>query len=263
MSAQLAALARAHLSDRRRSLLAWGLPLGLWSAFIVLIFPSVEGALSKAVADYPPALKEAFGIGELSNVEQYLHAEMLSLIVPLALGYLAVRAVASGLSGAAESGRLDVLLSAPVSRARIAAASFAATAVELAVVLLITVVLTALGSLVAGAHLSLSAAIAGYANVWPLALLFAALGIVATGFSLRTSVVTGAVAGALVTMYVIDLIGRLDPDLSGLRYASVFKYYGNAIEDGIDPLAFCGVTAAALVLAALGAWLFERRDLSA
>ena len=36
--------------DRRRSLLAWGLPLGLMSAFIVAIFPSVEDALSKAVA---------------------------------------------------------------------------------------------------------------------------------------------------------------------------------------------------------------------
>ena len=92
------------------------MPLGLWSAFIVAIFPSIEDALSKATKGYPPALKEAFGISELANVEQYLQAEMLSLIVPLALGYLAVRAVASGLSGAAESGRLDVLLSAPVSR---------------------------------------------------------------------------------------------------------------------------------------------------
>ncbi|HWA53107.1 MAG TPA: ABC transporter permease subunit [Solirubrobacterales bacterium] len=263
MSAQLAALVGAHLSDRRRSLLAWGLPLGLWSAFIVIIFPSVEGALSKAMQSYPEALKEAFGIGELTSVEQYLHAEMLSLIVPLALGYLAVRAVASGLSGAAESGRLDVLLSSPVSRSRIAAASFAATAVELAVVLVLTVILTALGSLVAGAHLSLTAAIAGYANVWPLALLFAGFGIVATGFSLRTPVVTGAVAGLLVTMYVIDLVGRLDTSLSGIRYVSVFKYYGNAIEDGIDPLSFIGVTAAAIALAALGAWLFERRDLAA
>lgn len=262
MSAQLAALVGAHLSDRRRSLLSWGLPLGLWSAFVVVIFPSVEGALSKAVQSYPETLKEAFGIGQLTSVEQYLHAEMLSLIVPLALGYLAVRAVSSGLSGAAESGRLDVLLSSPVSRSRVAAASFAATAVELAVVLVLTVILTALGSLIADAHLSLSAAIAGYASVWPLALLFAALGIVATGFSLRTTVVTGAVAGVLVTMYVIDLIGRLDPDLSGIRYASVFKYYGNAIEEGIDPPAFIGVTAAAIVLATLGAWLLERRDLS-
>jgi ABC-2 type transport system permease protein len=263
VSSQLGVLVGAHLSDRRRSLLAWGVPLGLWSAFIVLIFPSVEGALSKAIKNYPPALKEAFGIGELTNVEQYLHAEMLSLIVPLALGYLAVRAVASGLSGAAESGRLDVLLSAPVSRSRLAAASFAATAVELAIVLVLTVILTGLGSLVSGADLSLGSALAGYANVWPLALVFAGLGVIATGFSLRTNIVTGAVAGVLVTMYVVDLVGRLDPDLSGIRYGSVFKYYGNAIEDGIDPVAFVGVTAAAIALAALGALLFERRDLSA
>jgi ABC-2 type transport system permease protein len=264
--AQVSALVLAHLSDRRRSLLAWGLPLGLMSAFIVAIFPSVEDALSKAVKNYPPSLKEAFGIGELSNVEQYLHAEMLSLIVPLALGYLAVRAVASGLSGAAESGRLDVLLSAPVSRRRIAAASFVATAIELAIVLAITVLLTGLGNLASGADLAFGSALAGFANVWPLALVFAGLGVVAIGWSLRTSVVTGSVAGVLVTMYLIDLIdliGRLDPDLSGVRYASVFKYYGNAIEDGIDPLAFAGVTAVAVALAAIGAWLFDRRDLAA
>jgi ABC-2 type transport system permease protein len=253
----------AHLRERRRSVLAWGLPLGLWSAFIVSIFPSIEGTLSKLAKSYPPALKEAFGVSQLTNVEQYLQAEMLSLIVPLALGYLAVRAVASGLSGAAETGRLDVLLSAPVSRPSLAAASFAATAIELAAVLAFAVVLTAAGSVVSGAGLSFGSAIAGFANVWPLALVFAGLGVVATGWSLRTSVVTGSVAGVLVSMYVIDLIGRLDSDLSGLRYVSVFKYYGNAIEDGIEPLSFCGVTVAAVVFAALGAWLFDRRDLSA
>ena len=47
-----------------------------------------------------------------------------------------------------------------------------------------------------------------------------------------------------------------------IRYLSVFKYYGNAIEDGIDPLAFIGVTLAACVLAAIGAWLFDQRDLA-
>jgi ABC-2 type transport system permease protein len=256
------ALARAQLHDRRRSLLAWGLPIGLMSAFIVVIFPSVEDALGEAIRDYPPALKEAFGVGELSNVEQYLNAEMLSLIVPLAAGYLAVRSLASGITGAAESGRLDVLLSAPVSRTRLVAATFAATALELAAVLAVSLVLTMLGSLAAGAGLGLGPALAGFANVWPLALLFAALGVLATRLSLQTNVVTGAVAGALVTMYVIDLVGRLDPSLDAIRYASVFRYYGAAIEDGIDPLAFAGVTAVALALAGLGAMLFERRDLS-
>jgi ABC-2 type transport system permease protein len=261
--AQLDALVATHLSDRRRSVLAWGLPLGLMSAFIVAIFPSVEESLTKAIRGYPQGLKEAFGIGQLSNVEQYLHAEMLSLIVPLAMGYLAVRAIAGGLTGAAESGRLDVLLSAPVSRRRIVAAGFIATAAELAAVLLVTGLLCGLGSLLAGSGLDARAAAEGFADVWPLALLFAGFGTIAAGFSLRTSVVTGSVAGLLVAMYVIDLIGRLDTGLSGLRYVSVFKYYGNAIEDGIEPLAFVGVILAACLLAAVGAWLFERRDLAA
>lgn len=257
----MSALVAAQLRERRRSLLSWGLPIGVWSAFVVAIYPSIEAALMKAVRNYPTALKEAFGVGELSTVEQYLHAEMLSLIVPLAVGYLAVRSLASGLSGAAESGRLDVLLSAPVSRRRVVTACFCAAAIELAGVLAITLVLTLLGSLLSGADLSFSAALAGYASVWPLALLAGGLGIVVTGFSLRTSVVTGSVAGALVGMYVLDLVGRLDPSLDGIRYASVFRYYGKAIEDGFDPLSFTGVTVAAVALAAVGSALFERRDL--
>jgi ABC-2 type transport system permease protein len=258
----VSALIAAQLHERRRSLLSWGLPIGVWSAFVVAIYPSVEDALAKAIASYPEALKQAFGIADLTSVEQYMNAEMLSLIVPLAVGYLAVRSVASGLSGAAESGRLDVLLSAPVSRRRLVAAGFAAAAVELAAVLLVGVAICMLGSLLAGAGLSFGLALAGYANVWPLALLFAGFGVVATGWSLRTSVVTGSVAGVLVAMYVLDLVGRLDSGLDWVRYGSVFRYYGTAIEDGIDPLSFLGVTAVAVGLAALGAHLFERRDIS-
>jgi ABC-2 type transport system permease protein len=258
----MTALVAAQLHERRRSLLSWGLPIGLWSAFVVAIYPSVEGALSKAIASYPEALKQAFGIAELTSVEQYLNAEMLSLIVPLAVGYLAVRSVAAGLSGAAESGRLDVLLSAPVSRRRLVASSFAAAAVELAAVLAVSLLICALGGLLAGAGLSFPRALAGYANVWPLALLFAGFGVLATAWSLRTSVVTGSVAGLLVAMYVLDLVGRLDASLDWARYGSVFRYYGRAIEDGIDPLAFAGVTAAAIGVAALGALLFDRRDIS-
>jgi len=257
------ALIAARLHERRRSLLSWGLPIGIWSAFVVAIYPTVEDALSKAIASYPEALKQAFGIAELNSVEQYLNAEMLSLIVPLAVGYLAVRSIAAGLSGAAESGRLDVLLSSPISRSRLVASGFAATAVELAAVLAVGLALTALGSLLAGSGLSFTKALAGFANVWPLALLAAGFGVVVTGWSLRTSVVTGSIAGVLVAMYVADLIGRLDTDLDWVRYGSVFRYYGRAIDEGIDPLAFLGVTAVAVACAALGALLFERRDLAA
>ncbi len=256
------ALVFAQLWDRRRSLLSWGVPLGLLGGFEVAIFPSIETALAKTVSEYPSALREAFGIAELSTVEQFLGAELLGFIMPLAVGYLAVRSVASGLSGAAESGRLEVLLSAPVSRRRLVAAGFSATAIELAVILVAVLALAMIASLLFGVGLSFTSALAGFANVWPLALLFAALGIVVTGWSLRNSIVTGSVAGVLVGMYVIDVVGRLDTGLDAIRYASVFRYYGRAIEDGIDPLSFLGVTAVAIILAAIGSVLFERRDLS-
>jgi ABC-2 type transport system permease protein len=261
MTSRLAALIGFHLHERRRSPLAWGLPLGAMSAFIVIIYPSVQGALTKVVAQYPEGLKQAFGIGELSNVEQYLHGEMLSLIVPLAVGYLAARAVASDLGGAAESGRLEVLLSAPVRRGTVCAAAFLAAAVEVAAVLLLTLVLSLLGSLVAGAGLGFGDAVAGFAAVWPLAIVAAGLTVLVSSFSLKTSVVTGAVAGFLVAMYVIDLVGRLDEGISGIRYASIFRYYGNAIESGIEVFAFLGLTALGAVLVLIGAALFERRDI--
>ncbi|MGO8904721.1 MAG: hypothetical protein ACLQMH_03765 [Solirubrobacteraceae bacterium] len=44
--------------------------------------------------------------------------------------------------------------------------------------------------------------------------------------------------------------------------ASVFRYYGKAIENGIDPLSFAGVTAVGVAIATAGAFLFERRDLA-
>ena len=236
MRPRLVALAAFHLHERRRSPLAWGLPLGAMSAFIVVIYPSVQGtAPTKVVAQYPEGLKQAFGIGQLSNVEQYLHGEMLSLIVPLAVGYLAARAVASDLSAAAESGRLDIVLSAPVSRASVCVAAFLASAIEVAAVLLLTLLLSLFGSAIAGSGLGVGHAIAGFAAVWPLALVAAGAAVVVSGFSLKTSVVTGAVAGFLVAMYVVDLVAKLDAALSGLRYLSIFKYYGDAIETGVEP----------------------------
>lgn len=258
----MAALIAAQLRERRRAPLSWGLPLGAWSAFVVAIYPSIEGPIHKVIGSYPKALKEAFGIGQLAVVGEYLYAEMLSLIVPLAMGYLATRVVCNAISGAAESGRLDVLLSAPVSRRALAWAALLAAAVELAAVLAVALLLTELSSVLADAHLSFSSAAAGFGNVWPLALLFAGLTIVASGFSLRTSVITGSLAGVLVGMYVLDLVGRLDTSIDGVRYVSVFRYYGDAVQHGIDPLSFLGVTAVALLAAAAGVRLFERRDLA-
>jgi ABC-2 type transport system permease protein len=259
----LRALVGRGLRDHARAPFTWGLPLGAMAALIVAIWPSIEDSISDAVGSYPEPLKEAFGIGELNDVEAYLQAEMLSLIVPLVLGFFAVRAAARALAGAEERGYLDVVLAAPVSRTLLVAGTFAAIALALIPILLVIAACAWAAGLLAGTDLSLPATVAGLANVWPLALFFAGAALLAAGLTRGSARVTALAAGTLVAMYLIDVLGKISEPIEPIRVVSAFRYYGAAIEDGIDPLAFAGLALAGMLLAAAGAIAFQRRDLIA
>jgi ABC-2 type transport system permease protein len=259
--ASLRALVRRGLRDRRRAPLTWGLPLGAMSALEIALYPSVEDSLSDLVKSYPSGLKEAFRIDQLNSVEAFLDAEMLSLIVPLAVAFFAIRSVARAIPGLEEQGHLDALLATPLPRRVLVAGSLVVTALATAAVLGVLYAASMLADLLAGTDLSAAKLAAGIGNVWPLAFFFAGLATLATAFARRSATVTAIAAGTLMAMYVIDLVGKVADPAEPFRVVSVFKYYGSAIQDGIDPLAFAGVTLAGVLLAAVGALMFERRDL--
>ena len=62
-------------------------------------------------------------------------------------------------------------------------------------------------------------------------------------------------------MYLVDAIGRASEDLEDLRPASVFYYYGSAIENGIDWQDFGGLTLVSLSFVLLAILVFRRRDI--
>ncbi len=250
------------LRDRSRSVLIWSLAVGLSGAFFMLVWPSVDDSIGGALDAYPEGLKEAFGIVSLASVEEYLNAEMFSLILPLALGIFAAREIAGSVNGAQEHGHLDVLLAHPISRRDVLAAALLAVAIELATIVAAAWLLTVLGGWIAAADFSAAKVAAGYANVWPLALLTAGTAVLVTGFAQRAGEVSGIASGLLVAMYLVDLVGRLADSLDAIRYVSAFRYYGAASIDGIDPLAFAGLTAFSLLLGWLGSLLFQRRDIA-
>jgi ABC-2 type transport system permease protein len=255
------ALVRRGLRDHRRTPLTWGGSLGAMSALIAAIWPSIEGSVDELVASYPERLKDAFNIRALTSVEAYIDAEMLSLIVPLAIGILAVRVVARATAGAEELGYLDTLLATPLPRRTLVLSAFATAGIVVAVVLAVIAAATWIAGVLAGADPSAAALARGFANVWPLAMLFAGVAALAAGFLRGSGVVTGLAAGALVAAYVIDLAGKLAPALEPARALSPFKYYGSAIQDGIDPLAFAALALVGALLAVAGALALERRDL--
>lgn len=92
-----AALIRRGLLDRRRALVTWSLSVGVTGAFFMAIWPSIEDSIGEVSESYPAGLKEAFGIGSLSNAEEYLNAELFSLILPFAIAVLALRTVAAAI----------------------------------------------------------------------------------------------------------------------------------------------------------------------
>jgi ABC-2 type transport system permease protein len=256
----LSAVVRRGLLDRRRSVLIWGGSLGALGAFMAAIYPTIQSSIEQVAKSYPAGLKEAFGVQAMNTVEGYIHAELFSLIVPLAIGYYAVRAVATPIVGSEERGHLDTILALPVSRTVLVAGSCIVAAISSAAILGLLGASTFIVGRIAGTHISLGLVAAGAAGVFPLALFTGGLAALASG-ALRSSLtVSGVAMGTLVAMYALDLAGRLAHGLDPLRWISAFRYYGAPMQDGIDPASFIGLAAAGVLLMVLGALLFARRD---
>jgi ABC-2 type transport system permease protein len=232
------------------------------SGLVVALYPSIRDSVSTAVEGYPSGLKEAFGITDLGTVEAYLHAEMFSLVLPLAVAYFAMRCVAAPIAGAEERGYLDTVLAAPVARRAIVAGAFATAAIAVAAVLLVTGALTATAAALVGEGISTGRLAAALAALWGLALFFAGCAALAAGVQHRTAPVLGVGAAVLVAMYLLDVLGKLADGLGALRWLSAFRYAGAPLEDGLDPARLAALVVAGGLLAAAGAACFERRDVT-
>lgn len=250
-----------RLRERRLVPLTWGGALGAMGALMVLVWPAIEDTVGQLVSSYPKEFMQAFGITGFNTIEQYVDGELFGLLVPLAGAALAVRCVIRPIAGAEDAGQLDTWLTMPIARRTLAWSSLAASGLILAAVLLVMWVLTMATSVITGAGLSAGALARGVVNVWPLSMFFAAVALLACGATRGSSRVTGAAIGALVAMYLVDLVGKLDTGLDDLRYASAFRYYGSAIQNGLDAGHVVGLLAAAAVVAAVGVELLQRRDL--
>jgi ABC-2 type transport system permease protein len=260
--AAFVALVRRGLRDARRAPLVWGGGLGIMSAFEVVLFPSIRKALGPAFEGYPASVKEALGITDLSTIDAYLHAEMFSLVLPFALAFFAMRAVANAISGAEERGYLDALLAAPVARRVLVAGAFATAAISSAAVLLVVGAMTAIAGALTGEAVGAAHLAGGLAGVWALGLFFAGCATLAAGALQRSAIVLGTIGGVLGAMYLFDLAGKLSDPVHGLRWLSAFRYYGTPLQTGLDVAGFAVLVVAGGALAIAGAACFERRDIA-
>jgi beta-exotoxin I transport system permease protein len=246
-----------------RSVIIWGAALGLYSAGMVASFTAIEGSaakLNQLMEAYPKGMLEAFGVTDLGDPANYLHSQVFGL-APLALSFFPILALANAIAGAEERGTIDVLLGNPLPRWQLVAGNFLAVAVSLLGICTLVGLLTWGTAVVIDVELSWREIAAAVLNLWPLCIVFGALALLCSALFHRRGLAIAIPAFLLFGMYLIDTIGRASKDLEDWRPASVFYYYGSAIENGIDWTHFGSIALVALVLTLLAALVFRQRDI--
>jgi ABC-2 type transport system permease protein len=250
-----------------RSVIIWGVALGLLSLVSVGFFPSLEDQgdqLNQLIESYPPEMRDLFGMGEgtdLTTIEGFLASQVFSFMAPLALAFFPILASAGAIAGAEERGTIDVLLGNPIPRWQLVAGQFVGAAISLLGIVAILGLFTWIPAVLLEVGLSLRETAEAVLNLWPLCLFFGGLAMLCSAVFHRRVLAIAIPGAILVAMYFVNALGNTVEDLEDAQPFSVFHYYGSAIEHGVDWGDFGGVTLAALVLVFLAVFAFRRRDI--
>ena len=256
------------LHDARRSFLWWTLGLIAYVGLIAAVWPSVRDnpALVKLHETYPEALKAFVSFGgefDFSTAAGYLGAELFSLIVPLLLLVASIGAGARALAGEEEQGTLDLLLSQPVSRRRVALEKLAALCLE--VIALGGVLWFALWIGARAASMGISGAhlLAGTAAAVLIALAYGGVAMLVGAATGRRAPAIALATALAVAAYLVNGLSPLVHFLHTIRWISPWYHYtaGDPLRHGlaVNSVVFVAIVAVTAVLVPL---VFERRDLA-
>lgn len=248
-------------------MVGWALGVIAMGGFTVGLWPALPDPtdLQQLLQSVPEGLLALFGAaGDVFlSPAGYLDGRLFALLAPLVLVLFAVGAVTAATAGEEAAGRLDLLLSTPVSRRRVVLEK--AGAVALLVLVLAALLFTTLvaGAVVVGLDVGVTQVAAACLSLvlltWSLAALALAIAC-ATG---RRGLSLGATAAVAVAGYLVDSFAPLVDWLATVRPASPFYLYrGNQpLVNGLDPLHAGPLAVATLLLMAVAVWNFDRRDI--
>lgn len=265
----LHSVAGKALYDQRRALPAWAAGLALLVGMYAAIWPSIrdQPSMSGFLDSMPAALRSLFSAtgADMSTPVGYVQVELMSLMGPLLLILYAVTAGAGAVAGEEDRHTLDLLLAAPVGRARIvlekAAAMVAGTAALAAV---LGAALVVEGNL-AGMALPVGHVAAAMLHMALLAVVFGSLALAVGAGSGHAGAARAVPAVLAVLAYVVNGLAPLVSWLGPLRRLSPFYQYAghDPLRHGLAGTSVLVACATAVVLVGLAVAGFRRRDTAA
>ena len=254
MPAGIAGPFTRQLSDRLGIAIAWGIGVGVYAAFIAGSAREMTTMLNEVpgLLDYIRTLFPDLDMTQPSGILQLAFFAFGSLMVGLAgVTFLAGWATDEGRR------RLDVVLSAPVSRAgwmvRSGLAIYAAIAVVAGLLgLLVAIAIAIEGGDIAGpigGAFVLGIAGAGFAGIG-----------LAVGGLVRASLAAPAAGAAIVATFLLDTLGEALDLPDAVMELSLYGHLGQPMAGVFDPVGIVIALVLAVGGLAVGAWGLQRRN---
>jgi ABC-2 type transport system permease protein len=213
---------RYEAERRLRGSLLLAVGFSLFAAMIILIAPAIleEVDLAALLEQYPPALVERLGLDKIGTMAGFLALELYQFVWLLAFGGYVAYSAAGSIAGEVETRRIERLLSAPISRARLLVETYLALLVPIAIVNAVVLVVVYGGAIGVGEPLPLRDLLAVHLLSIPYLLCVGAFGMLASvavgGRTRAEGVAVGGVIGtflleSLVMGTEVEWVGAISP----------------------------------------------------
>jgi ABC-2 type transport system permease protein len=252
------------LRDYRVPILGWGLGLGALLATVLIAIPTVFAtpAAKAAVVSLGSSyawIAEPIKIDTAGGYATWKYGITILVVViwPLLAGTGMVR-------GEEERGSLDVLLSAPRGRVRVALEKLTALWTALLAFGVVVGLLAYAGGAKLNGEITLGATLAFGLNLALICAVFGSIALFVSQFTQERRTASGLTAAILLAAIVVDMVHRVVPNTVWLSRLSPVYYYNLSKPlvpgYGVNPGAMALLLALTAIFAAAAIWLFARRD---
>jgi ABC-2 type transport system permease protein len=253
---------RRAFADRRRSLIGYGIGLGLMIVWVMAIYPSIASALADYMEAMPEVMKQMFGVEDITNLAGFVNAEIFSAVGPIVLIAVGITFGAGTLAGEEHDRTLQLVLAMPVRRSRVVLAKLWAMLLNLTALGLLTALSLLVGVTVAGGGIPTGNVLAASAQLTALGWLFGALALAVGAVTGRKGWASAGPAGLALVTYLLYVMAPMTDVLEPFRGVSPFEWYvgNNPLENGLDVGGLALLVGFSAVFAAIAVVGFERRD---
>ena len=253
------------LRDYRIAILGWGIGIGLLIYVVLASFPSLvttPQARASLVSLGPSFAWIAEPI-KIDTAGGYATFKYGFTVLVMALWPLL--ASSRMLRGEEDRGSMDVLLSLPRGRGRVALAKLAAIWTALLLMGLLIGLLTFAGGMRVNAGFSLGDALLSGLNLALICGVFGSLALLISQFTQERGTAAGLTGGLLLIFIVLDMVHRVIPNTEWVSRLSPIYYY-NLNKPlvpgyGINVGALLILLALSIILSGASIWLYVRRDI--